>query len=72
MDPSRAHDDEAAAVVSLPCPRCGDSDEPEPTCAVCRGEGIVLRRVPAARAGEPADRLRDVGEAWPPGEGDPA
>ena len=72
MDPSRARDDQAAAVVSLPCPRCGDTDEPDPACVACDGEGIVLRRVPAARAGDPADRLRDVGETWPPEEGDTA
>jgi len=70
MEPSRPCDEEPAAVVSLPCPRCGAGDDPDPACPVCTGEGIVLRRVPAARAGDPVERLRDLGEPWPPTGGE--
>lgn len=59
-----------AVVVSLPCPRCGDRLEPDDGCSICAGEGIVLRRVPAADAARPTDELGDLGEPWPPEEDD--
>lgn len=55
-----------AVVVSLPCPLCGERMEPDDDCPTCHGEGIVLRRVPAADAGRPTEALRELGEPWPP------
>jgi len=57
---------DAAVVVSLPCPRCGDRLEPDDDCPTCAGEGIVLRRVPPREAGRPTQQLRELGEPWPP------
>lgn len=59
-----------SVVVSLPCPVCGTRAEPDDDCTTCAGDGIVLRRVPAAEAGRPTEELRTLGEAWPPDRGD--